>query len=189
MKIEPLRSGSFRIWLSETDMQRWGLRFEELSADHAPTRAAVAKLLSVARQRTPVLAEGLTVEALPVEDGCVLLFTPHRRLPPARMPLPQIYSLETADDLLDLGDSLRCLSELPAASLYGWGDRYRLIVYAGIGAPHRVRTRLSEYAVRVGEGAATAAFTEEHGTPLAVGNALQLITRGSHSPAPPRRPR
>lgn len=182
MKIEPLRSGCFQIWLSEQDMRRWGLRFDELSAANAPTRAAIRKLLSVLRTRSPVCSEGCTVEAVPAQDGCLLLFTPHHRLPPPRMPAPQIYGVESANDLLALGERLQNETDLPAASLFGWGDGYRLIVYAGVGSPYRVRAHLSEYAVRVSEGAVAAAFTEEHGTPIAVGDALFLISRGSRPP-------
>ncbi len=183
--MEGLRGGSLRVWLSAQDMVRFGLEFQSLSADNAPTRAAVTKLLEVAGKRTPLVGEGLTVEAVPVADGCVLLFTPHRRLPPPRMPLPQLFSLQSADDLLDFGRALRGVSELPAASLYGWGDTYRLVVYAGIGAPGAIRRLLSEYAIRLGEGTALAAFTEEHGTPIAVGDALSLIACEFPPPTPP----
>ena len=184
MKIEPLKSGCFKIWMTEDDMRQWGLRFDEMNADHRATRAAVAKLLAVAGQRTDIRADGMTVEAIPVEDGCLLLFTPHRRQPLVRMPQPRIYTLRTADDLLQLGAGLPADDSLPAASLYGWGEEYRLILYAGMGSPRSGRLRLSEFAEKVGEGAAFAAFVEEHGRPITVGNALHRLCAAHGSPAP-----
>ncbi|MBR2339023.1 MAG: hypothetical protein IKA63_06115 [Clostridia bacterium] len=188
MKIEPLKSGCFKIWMTENDMQRWGLRFDDMSADHRATRTAVMRLLAIVKQRTDLHADGMTVEAVPVEGGCLLLFTPHGRRPLFRMPQPQIYALHTADDLLQLGEGLSADDALPAASLYSWGDEYRLILYAGVGGTRGSHLPLAECAEKVGEGTASAAFIEEHGQPITVGNALHRLcaARGSHPPVPPR---
>lgn len=176
MKIETLRDGAFKIWMTDTDMHRWGLRFEDMSADDAPTRAAVMRLLHIARQRDVFPeAVGIMVEAVPVADGCVLLFTPRRKRPCFRMPHAKVYALAGANDVLQLGAGLSSAVELPTASLYGFGEEYRLIVYPGLCAWQDTCRRISEFGRLAGEGSAVAAFVEEHGNAIAVGDALNRL--------------
>ncbi len=189
MKMEPLKGGCLKIWLSGTDMHHWGLRFESMSAEDTATRRAIHRLIHIARQREALRAEeGLTVEALPTDEGCLLLFTPQRLFVPLRSPKPIIYALYSGDDLLELGDRL-CRWDsriLPAAALYGWGPSYRLIVYADPAPAPALHRLLNEYAQPVATGYAAAAYTEEHGTPLIATQALQRLTvRESHAPVPP----
>lgn len=192
MKIESLGCGRLKIWMSERDMNRWGLRFERMDAQDTATRAAITKMLTVARQRDyPSAAEDLTVEAVPVEGGCVFLFTPRRPRPLFRMPPVQIYTISSADTLLRLGDALRRQSPLPLSSLYRMGEEYRLLVYPALFPSALDRRLLAEYTDWAGEGAAAAAWVEEHGTPVAVGNALSALCQalGSPSQEPPGPPR
>ncbi len=176
MKMESLRSGALKIWMTEHDMRRWGLRFEALGAHDRATDAAVTKLLQVARGRAVLPETGaMTVEAVPLEEGCILLFTPRRNLPPCRMPPPKVWAIRTADDMLQLGRYLTSVKRLPTASLYRWGDEYRLVTYPGFGGWQDVCRRLEEFAEPIGEGKEMAAFVEEYGTPVAVGNALTRL--------------
>ena len=49
MKMEPLKGGCLKIWLTETDMQHWGLCFDRMRARDETTRRAMLKLISSAR--------------------------------------------------------------------------------------------------------------------------------------------
>lgn len=176
MKMESLRDGALKIWMSDDEMRRWGLRFEQLSARDRATGAAVTKLLQVARGRAVLPEAGrILVEAVPFDGGCLWLFTPsHQRLF-GRMPHAKGFALQTADDVLLLGKRLRYGTPLPTASLYQWGDQYRLVVYPGFGTWRHVCRQLAEFAEPIGEGAGMAAFVEEYGRPIAVGNALTRL--------------
>jgi hypothetical protein len=123
----------------------------------------------------------MMVEAIPVEDGCVLLLTPEHRRPLFHMPQAQIYAFHNVDDVLQFGEALKgaALPELPTASLYEWDSEYRLILYPGLCPLRDSRFLLSEFAQQVGEGTAAAAFVEEHGTPVTVGDALHKLVLGS----------
>ncbi len=176
VKIESLRGGALKIWMSEQEMQRWGLHFEQLSTRDRATGAAVSKLLQVARGRAMLPETGsILVEAVPLEDGCVWLFTPRCKCFPRRMPPTKVFALLTSDDVLLLGRWLGAMTHLPTASLYQWGEEYRLIVYPGLGAWRDFCRRLSEFAELIGEGEGAAAFVEEYGRPIAVGNALTRL--------------
>ncbi len=194
MKMEPLKNGSLKIWMSDWDMQRWGLQFEHMGAHDEATRRAMLRLISVARDRHLLHPNGdLTLEALPLGNGCLLLVTPNRREPLLALPQPLVYHLRNADDLLQLTDGLRRLParHLPAASLFAWPTGYRLIVYPHGTKHHTVCCRLlCEYAQPITDPLAIA-HTEEHGTALCIGDAfqrLQITAPATGQPTPPDRP-
>ncbi len=192
MKLEPLNSGCLKIWLSHTDMHRWGLQFDRMHAQDSATRRTILKLIAVARERGMFGTHvGLTVEALPIDEGCLLLITPHTA-PPLPTPEPTVYTVADADALLHLGKALHTIPEqqLPTASLYRWNQEYRLIVYTGTEPAHPYHQLLGEFADRLADGCAAAAYTEEHGERLLVGNAFHTlkasVSRALPPPGPPR---
>ena len=193
MKMEPLSSGDLRIWMTHQDLCRWGLHIDSMKAGTPQISRAIRRLLGVARQRFAFPAHGsVLVEALPIEGGCLFLFsTPVRSLPP--ITLPQLYVLDSAEAVLQFGETLStCPScELPPASLYRQGDVYVMIVYDGASTTGGFERLLQEFGRRFGEGFAAASYIEEHGHPITVGDALQrlLAAYGSHPPVPPHLPR
>lgn len=177
MKIEPIDGKSVKICMTQHDMIWWGLCFENMSGRDRATNAAVAKLLTVLHRRTGMRFDGaVTVEAVETDDGCILLFTSRRHTPLSDRPLPQVYAIDSVDGLLAMREALTCFPALPSASLYGWGEGYRLVVYPTASA-RRIRG-LSEFCEWVGEGAVSAAFVDEYGTAITVGNALHLLCGG-----------
>ena len=181
MKMEPLQDGCLKIWMTETDMLHWGLHFDRMHAQDDATRRAMIKLITLAQERHVLQAShDVVVEALPLSEGCLLLLSP--TTPLKRIPSPTVYRFDDADALLQFGQALLYETTFPPASLYQWNKEYRLIVYAGFEPLHRYRRLLSEFAHPLSD---SAAYTEEHGRALAVGNALQVLT-GHGSPAPRR---
>lgn len=181
MKMEPLQNGCLKIWMTETDMHRWGLHFEHMHTRDDATKRAILKLIALAHERRVLPStHDIVVEALPLIDGCLLLLSP--TVPPKRIPQPTVYRFDDADALLQCGRALSQFraTSLPPASLYLLDDHYRLIVYAGFEPLHRYRRLLSEFAWALPD---STAYTEEHGRALTIGNALQVLTgRGSPSP-------
>lgn len=178
MKMEPLKGGCLKIWMSETDMQHWGLQFDRMDARDEATRRAVLRLIHVARERLAFRADDqLTVEVLPLEDGCLLLLTPMRAPSWFRLPQPAVYLIRSADDLLRLGDSLCHIptDSLPPTSLFAWGEAYHLIVYPDTVSLLRLRRLLHEFAAPIAVGYPAAAHTEEYGKPLVIGDALHRL--------------
>ena len=189
MKMEPLKSGCLKIWMTHAELERWGLSFDTMDIHDAATRYAVCKLLKIARLRHDFTAEdGLTVEVLPVDNGCLLLLTPNRLPLDYPTAQPAVYLIENSDDLLSLGHSLSHLppADLPPASLFAKEDVYHLVLYSdGLSAAPYERL-ISEFGKRFAVGFTAASYAEEHGHTLAIGDALQrLVTvRGSLQPTP-----
>ena len=100
--------------------------------------------------------------------------------------LPQIYTLDSAEAVLQLGEQLSVNREegLPPASLYRQGEGYVLILYAGLETADGCRRLLQEFGHRAGEGYVAAAHVEEHSQPITVGNALQRLCAAYESPPP-----
>lgn len=206
MQMEMLENGCLKIMLSEEDLVILGLNFASMEEDNDATRDAIQMLLLAAREETGFAPEnGVTVEALPVDGGCLLLFTPsagHRRVRMKRASGPYIYELEDAEQLFPLADGLcrlggarkRPLPPMAGSSLYRFDGRYRLVVYPASTLPKGVGQLFAEFARSAGEGDAAAAFTAEHGQAVAVGDALSKLCAalvkvpGSSSPGPAHPP-
>ena len=133
------------------------------------------------------------VEALPLDGGCLLLFTPvegRRRSRMKRAVGPYVYEVETADQLLGMARSLsRISAPLTGSSLYSFGKGYRLVLYPAAPLARGVGDLLGEFARQAGEGDAAAAFTAEHGRPIAVGDALARLCAASKKPLDKRKRR
>ncbi len=177
VKIEPIDGKNVKIWMTQHDMRGWGLCFDDMNGRDRATNAAVSKLLTVMQKQVGIRLKGaITVEAVRTDDGCVLLFSSHERTVLSDRPLPQIYAIRSVDGLLAMRAPLSRFAVLPAASLYGWGEEYRLIVYP-TELSDCIRA-LTEWCERVGEGAVAAAFADEYGSAITVGNALHRLCEG-----------
>lgn len=190
MKMEPLPGGCLKIWMTPTDLQRWGLTPAAIDAHNPATRRTIVKLLKIAEQRYGFRRDSkLTVEIVSLGSGCLLLLTPGNRSLPSGSLSPTIYTVHNANDLLRLGKSLSDAfpTSLPTASLFAWKREYRLILYTDVPLNVSFHRVLSEFADPVADSAVVAAYTEEHGHALAIGNALQqlLTVRGFPEPTPP----
>ena len=182
MKMELLENGCLKILLTEEDLQAYNITFDELDYNNETTRSVLHQLLEIARRDTGFDSSGsLIIEALPVDNGCLLLLTPaggKRHIRMKRVVGPYIYELDDVDDVLCFARSMDGRTPVMlGSSLYQFGDRYRLILYPGSPIAKEVVYILHEYAHIAGEGDAAAAYTAEHGHPIAVGDALgQLCT-------------
>ncbi len=184
MHQEWLENGCLRIWLTDTEAREIGILFDEddrLPGDRQllAVKIAVSRLLSEAiRERPRLINYSWEVEALPIENGCILLCTPRRVRAVRRRTKeaqPFVLHLETVDSLFELARGLRRSDSsalIENSSLFALGDEYRLIVRtAGDALPPFFR----EYAVSCEEGEAAAAAVEEHGKAITLQNALQTI--------------
>ncbi len=194
MRMEMTDSGCLKVWLSEEDLAELGLTFESLDYEDPVTRDAMKRILAAAQKETGFPAEGgLMVEALPLDGGCLLLFTPvegRRRSRMKRAVGPYVYEVETADQLLGMARSLsRISAPLTGSSLYSFGKGYRLVLYPAAPLARGVGDLLGEFARQAGEGDTAAAFTAEHGRPIAVGDALARLCAASKKPLDKRKRR
>ena len=184
MKIESLKSGDLRIWMTDHELERWGLELYDLYEATPSADRAVRRLLSVARQRIPFRSFGtVRVETLPVQGGVFFLFIPQHVY--ASAPAARLYGLSSAEDVLRVA---YCLAQtpqrLPYASLYVDGDRFYLVVYPLPGDTRRIYQLLSEFGYTTRADAATVAYMEEHTRPLAVGDALDRLVTACGSRLP-----
>lgn len=189
MKMELLENGCLKIVLSDEDLRDMGLSFEKLDYRNLETQRAIQQLLLTARQETGFRHNGdLTVEAIPLENGCLLLLTPtfaRRRIRMKKAIGPYIYRISDVDGLFRLAENWNRLqkrsngTEPPAcaagSSLYGLENAYGLVLYPAVPLPREASTLLQEFAQPLGEGDAAAAFAAEHGRPLLIGDALPRL--------------
>ena len=183
MRMEKTDTGFLKILLTGDDLAKFSLSFDTHDYRDSHTKDVLRRLIHDASSEVGfVPGEHMLIEALPVDDGCLLLVTPGkptRRLRLKRAGGPFVYHIDSADLLLQLGQSLARLHPTAAfwgsSSLYTFAKGYRLIVYPGKTLSAPLNYLLLSLCERIGEGDAAAAFAAEHGTPLAIGNAREKL--------------
>lgn len=186
MQMEPLNNGSLRILLTGEDLARYALTFDTLDYQNEPTKKALNDLLQQAHQqyRFP-LGDTLLIEALPMEDGCLLLISPNhsgRQVRLKRSAGPYIYEIESTDRLLQLAGGMTRLCRdnhtlfIGSSSLYRYGSKYHLILYPLTPLSTRLRRMLGTLSTLRGQGDAVAAFSAEHGIAVSIGDAVERLT-------------
>jgi len=185
-------NGSLTILLTDAELGRFGLRFEQLDYAVPATRLAIHSLLDDARRNLGFDCSGsLLIEALPTDTGCLLLVTPagaRRRIRMKRAAGPLVYRFADVDALFSMAEAwnraVRCGTQTRTvrekavrrgdwvSSLYLSPDGYRLILDE---PPAGALPLLEEFGQWIGEGALGAAHTAEHGVPLAVGDAMPRL--------------
>lgn len=176
MERERLGNGCYRVFLSDEELQEWGLSFERLSGRSPCTRALLSALLVAVSEGDAFDAEGITAEVFPVEGGCFLLFSPGlpRERPPQTALSPLCGEFENPDTLLEFCKAAKRLSLL-SSSLYTYNGRLWLVLYPRAESAVHARDLLSEWECSVASGQAAAAFFSEHGAPVYSGDALERL--------------
>lgn len=191
--MQMLDNGCLKILLTGEDLACMGLTFATFDYNDSLTQEMLQTLLATAKRDTGFEPPGgVLVEAMPLNDGCLLLFTPtggHRRIRMKRAGTPYVYRIETVDHLLALAATLenyfRCSGEAPSSvgitSLYRFGADYRLIVFSPGFLTRGVQRILQEFTVQVGEGDVAAAYITEHGEALVQNTAFLQLCEGMHT--------
>lgn len=171
LKIEPIAGGRLRVWLTEAEVEEWGL------SAHGQERRIRRLVRHIAATAGWDDHSRLLAEMIEIEGGYLLLVTPQE----AEQRQPLVYALARADHLLDLARRWRqTAGEPPYIALYTAPVGYRLAVYADAPLPEAYRRLLDEYGRRVGQGHGVVAHCGEYGVWL---DAAALFT--APAPLPP----
>ena len=178
MTVEPIANGCLRVWLTDEEIEQWGLTDQGAAGR---IRRLVRRVSADAPWTEP---DRVTAELIPVDGGAVLLISPQI----AEEATPQIYRLRDADVLLDLIRRWGGVDEpQPLCSIYTYGREYDLVVYAQQPLSPRQQCLLLEHGVPAGSGDVAAARCGEYGRLIQAGMDLSRpIT--AHAPMPPERP-
>ncbi len=160
----------FKVELDAADLSELNITYDEMDYGDEHTREVLQGLLK--KIGIPGGFESVTgrimIEVFPKsKDGCVVQYTSiddevrnvvkMRRVTPS----PTVYEFGGVDDMLSAAVQLKDETETPL-EMYLVGDKYRMVAYLERDEK-RVRRLMSEFAERIGKGAAVAAFTAEHG--------------------------
>lgn len=152
-----------------------GVDFHALKAHSPRTKAIIRHILRLIYAKEGFAAGvALSVEAAPVDGGCLLLITPT----PLRLPQDGIHVFTPCDAKALPALAATCeraaRDTIIASSLYAYEGGYRLILYAPH-LPKMIAAQLCEHASYVGGGRGLAAHIAEYGAPLFVGDALESV--------------
>lgn len=178
MQVKRIQNGALRILISDRELARFGASFSSLREKDPRTQHIIRQILSAVCAKVDLPFETiLSVEAAPINGGCLLLITP-RAAPPARGEDIYIFALKDGNALLSLAAGYRQHAvpdeDLLASSLFAWEGGYRLILYCTRLSP-AVEAVLGEFAEPAGAGLVQAARIAEHGEAVYIGNALPML--------------
>lgn len=174
MKLELLDNGCLKILLSDEELSAIGLDLtSEKLQPH--TRTALRKLVRTAQAQAGLSPEGsLTLEAIPLEGGCLLLVSPSHTAAnqlPTKAVQPNIYRTADFDALLALAQAL---PKAVYTSLYTYKQQFYLCHYPFCGDQYSDAV-IHEFLSPVHGGYRYEAVLSEHGTCLATGDALDRL--------------
>lgn len=170
MDITRTAGGALRVLLSNSDLKRFGTDFASLDERDPQTRAVIKRILHAVLKKTPFKETAVLVEAVPTDDGCLLLITPRTHA------TDNVYAVLVADDnaLLSLGTAISP-NGFAASALYRLPDGYGLLLYCEQ-TEVEVAALLHEFG-KVHIGSVPAAAIKEYGRPLIIGDALERMHR------------
>lgn len=181
MKIEEIRTGCVRIWISAEDMARYGLTYRDMARGDIRTDRMVRHVLEVVAQYTGHTAARYTVEALDTDEGCLLLVTASDGAEETEPPYVCVFT--RLSTLFRLAAQWHAV-DVVYSTLYAVSHGYILVICPTRDDPS-VLHFLYRYAERVECGAIAAAVAAEHGTLLADGDALErLAVTAREQPVP-----
>lgn len=169
MHIEPIDGGSLRVWLSEEELQEWGLQAQ------TPDRRLVRRLVRQITETAGQPAGKVTAELIPVMGGGVLLISGRVCIESGQ---PAVYRLVSEDALLDLWERWPKKSPAPVSTLYEIGEDYWLAVYPDGPLTAEQRHLLLEYGIPLSGGEGAIAHAAEYGRVIAA----DVLTAGVPDP-------
>lgn len=175
MTIEPIAEHRLRVWLTEDDLEQWGL-----DAGPSPMGRVRRLVRQVCAAAGWPEGDRVTAELIPVDGGGLLLISPWTV---EAGDAPAVYHLADGDALLDLILQWGYIEEQrPLCSLYARDGGYDLAVYADGPLSPRQQSLLWEYGTPAGSGAGAAARCGEYGTLIRAGSDLYFTERAPHPP-------
>lgn len=185
MTIEQLDETRLIISLCNEDMQVFSLEYESMGFNDPHSRRVLKRLLTLAGSRTGISVsdKNLMVEAMPHNEGCILLVT----LIPKSGQSRRTFKIKRPCDCYmaafsDVEDFLSCIQRLyeggflfRGSKAYRYGGSYYLILSTGGHMPFKARGLLNEYADAVETNRLEAAKITEHGAPVAQAHAIMQI--------------
>lgn len=192
MQVKRIQNGVLRILISDRELGRLGASFSSLREKDPHTRRVIGQILTAVCSKVDLPFDTiLSIEAAPVDGGCLLLVTP-RTAPPERGEDIYIFSFQDGNALLSFAAGVS-QTDLPAdeilsSSLFLWEGGYRLILYC-TALPDNAAAILGEFTEPVGTGLIEATRTAEYGEAVYIGDALSRLTASAPlRSAPPDRP-
>lgn len=175
MKIESPNNSKIIVELSDEDMAKLDITYEELDYSNIDTRRVIWTILAKVRKRLgrDIDPSGkMTIETLPSKSGgCMIFFTVPQEDSRQRKTLPMriykenfVYEFENSDDVIDFYKNIKNTDEaklIRAELYYNEKGKYRMIFNRLPDLPS-VKNSLSEFAFFCGEGVLHAEFTREY---------------------------
>ena len=179
--IERIDEKKLMIMLEEEDMNSLELTYDKVSWKNQKFKLLVAKLLALAKFRTGFSVDDckLSIETVPQNPGCLLIFTLFpdlKKNTDALVPMadetrcPYIYRFDAVDDLFELFCKLERVKNhgIKSLILFRLSKKLFAVVYLNNDiVPRHTLALLDEYSDQIAYDSLTEARLREFGEPVA----------------------
>lgn len=186
MKIEEIRTGCVRIWLTADDMARYGIAYRDMAQGDARTDRMLCRVLAVVAQYTGHASARYTVEALDTGEGCLLLVTASAYTSSVQPPF--VCAVTQPRRLFRLAADWCAAEQTAYSELYATEQGYILVIHPTSDSASTSVRRLYRYADRVECGPAAAAAAAEYGTLISQGDVIERLAITAPVPRSPKQP-
>ena len=184
MNIELIDEHRVLIDLCSDDMERLEIKYNTFRADNEEGRAALSRLIYIARQQTGFKITSrpvFLIEAIPYSGGCFILITiKEKRFGGKKFRVLQknhfrkIFSFESCEDILSALEKLyACRPIKYSSSIILYNGTYFLLITNGTKISAYIRVTAEEYALNSTSDRIIIAHITEHGKYVAKDNAVE----------------
>lgn len=185
--LEKIDETRLLIGLTGEDMDLLDLTFSQLNWKDDYSREVIWKLLSRAKKEIGFMTDDrqLMIEAIPQQDGCVVLITLLAKLNRERKIFkikenkkPYVFSFKSSEDLIRAIERLydnEC--KFIRSTVLEYNEKYYIILYIQGSVSTKLQAVVSEYGELIGKDFIVAAQISEQGRIIAKNNAIEKIGR------------
>mgnify|MGYP007090613272 FL=1 len=176
MQMKMLANGTVRILLTDRELAHFHTDFFNLRENDPKTATALRRILKAAcpDMLKTTKRRQLSVEAAPIEGGCLLFISPQNA---REETLFCLCAADTAALCALLAAAKRTLGGNTVAAVYRLADRFFLLLY-GAPFPATAVAALAEFSEHLYSDRLSGARIVEHGTPLCGGTLSSLTVPG-----------
>ncbi len=188
LKIDKINNKTIKITLSDIDMQKLKITYDEMDYCKPETKKAISQIIKVIKPQIQVdpSENKLYVEAFPNGDGGCFLFVnvidakqPELKKSSTSFDTPLVFEFINLDMLTDCCITLQKLYNhvVIKSALYTLSGRYQLLLYTYCKMDDELKNFLSEHSVFINKGAIAAALTMEHFDVVIETGAIEIICK------------
>ncbi len=184
MNIEYKNDKTIKILLTNTDLEKYKITYDELDYENIKTKEFLLSILKQVNKSYKINKQKIFIEAYPTNNkGCLLYINfidnDYKCKNDTSFDTPLIFKFENIETLSKTCTKLfkENLYMIIKSALYYYNDEYYLLIYSYCRMEKNLSNILKEYGTFIGKGAVFSSFLQEHSKQILCENAIENINK------------